>query len=152
MFGPSQFQTRVVTLHPSIVSPAFLPSRSCGTLPAFETQFTMVFTTDRDLTMRGMRFSFTDRTGIIVPSSAFRAAFVGTASPNTPVNIPNTPAVPIPDSLPFFGMPVSPRSNLVILVNFDCGVLAHGTLAVEAETADSAGAVAVSRASVRVGR
>ena len=150
LLGPSQIQAQVVMIQPSVVAPSFLPGRACGTLPAFETQFTMFFTTDRDLIGRGLRLSFVDRTGIVVPSTMFHAAFVGTTAPNTPVNIPNTPAVPIPSSLPFFGMPVQPRSNFVIVVNFDCGVLANGTLSVEAETADSAGLTTMSRATIRV--
>jgi hypothetical protein len=150
LLGPSQVQAQVVMIQPSVVVPSFVPGRTCATLPAFQTQFTMFFTTDRDLIGRGLNLSFIDRTGFIVPSTMFHAAFVGTTAPNAPVNIPNTPAVPVPSSLPFFGMPVQPRSNFVIVVNFDCGVLPFGTLSVEAETADSAGITTMSRATIRV--
>jgi hypothetical protein len=128
LVGPTSLQTRLLTVQPSIVAPQFLPSRFCTTTPAFTTQFSIVFATDRDLFVRGMRFTFTDRRGTRI-------------SP-----------VPIPDSLPFFGVTMTPRENtLVVFLDFDCGVIADGTLLVEADTADGNGASGTSRATLHIG-
>ena len=61
-----------------------------------------------------------------------------------PPAIPTSPAVPIPSTLPFQG-------TVGLVLGFDCGVPAEGTLFIDLETAGRDSVVEVSHLRVRVG-
>ena len=133
---PSPFRSQLVSVEPAAIIPQFVRNTSCLTFPPFQTRFNLLLRTDRDLFVQRFRFAFRDRFG-------------GRA---LPVPIPTSPAVPIPEELPFHGTLVSPPfSRFDFLLNFNCGVPADGTLSIEVETTDREGNADIATVSVRVG-
>ena len=151
--APSPFQARLVSVEPSVIAPELLASSSCVVLPSFRTRFGLVVRTDRDVFLRQLRFEFLDRTGRRSLPTAIPTSITGASGRSSmPVSIPTSPAIPIPGTLPFHGVTVSPPfSTLELLLQFACGVPAEGTLLISVDTADRDGVVDVSQVSVRVG-
>jgi hypothetical protein len=151
--GPSPFQARLVSVEPAAVVPEFLTSPSCRTLPPFRTGFDLFVHAQRNLFLRRLGFDFRDRSGRRVLPTVFPTFITGvTAGSSTPVPMPTSLPVPIPGTLPFHGAVVSPPfSRIGLVLTFECGVPANGTLFITVETADDNGATDVSQASVRIG-
>jgi len=124
----SGFESRLVSVEPARIAPEFLPTSSCREFPPFQMRFNLVVHTERDVLLRRLRFEFLDRSG-------------GRTLPRA---IPTSPAVPIPSTLPFQG-------TVGLVLGFDCGVPADGTLFIDLETAGHDGVVKVSHLRVRVG-
>lgn len=139
------FQARLVSVEPATIVPEFLPSPLCRTLPPFRTQFNLAVHTDRNLFLRRFRFELRDPSG--------RRALPLAVPTSVPLAMPTSPAVPIPGTLPFHGAAVSPPFSIIgLLLTFDCGIPAEGTLFIDVETADQDGIPDVSRVSVRMAR
>lgn len=119
--APSLFQSRFVSVQPAAVRPEFVSGLSCRGLRPFRTRFNLFVHADRDFFLRGVNFEFRDRAG-------------GRA---LPLPIPTTVTGPT-------------IHGLGIVLNFDCGVAAEGTLSISVETADRDGGRNVSHVSVPV--
>jgi hypothetical protein len=151
--GPSQVGGLALSIRPSAVAPEFLHDDACPVRPAFRARLTLDFATERVRALRGLRFAFTDRGGVVIPASAMRTSSIANAPGGHPVTLPASAPIPIPDTLPFFGEPIAPPASAhLVVVDFDCGVLADGVLTVETEAADAHGGTATARATVRIGR
>ena len=140
---------KFITVEPATVLPVFLSSPFCGTLPPFQTGFTLVFRADQELFISGFGFEFLDAFG--VRSVPILISTSRTSAPLVPVPIPSSSPIPIPGVLPFSGLIMSPGSSqtLPMLLQFGCGVPASGTLVVSVNTA-SRGTPDVTRVSVRI--
>jgi hypothetical protein len=140
---------KVITVEPAAVVPVFLPTPFCGTLPPFQTGFTLVFRVDQELFVSGFGFEFLDAFG--VRSVPILISTSTTSAPMVPVPLPTSSPIPIPGVLPFSGLIMSPGSShtLPMLLQFGCGVPASGTLVVSVNTA-SRGTADVTRVSVRI--
>lgn len=149
--GPSPLQAQLASVEPAIVTPEFLPGPLCGGLRPFRTRFDLFLRADRDLFLRGLRFEFRDRNGgraLPLPVLVTLPTVPG------PVPLPLTTSLPnpIPGSLPFHGVAIPPVASVLgILLNFDCGVRAEGTLSIGVEVTARDGGQEVSHVMVRVG-
>jgi hypothetical protein len=153
LVGPSPFQSRLVSVEPATVRPEFLSGPSCRRLRPFLTRFNLFVHADRDLFLRGLRFQFDDRVGGRAHPLPIPTTVTGPAIPNSvPLALPSSAPIPIPGTLQFHGvMAPSGINGLGIVLNFDCGVPAQGTLSISVETADRNGAHDVSHVRVPVG-
>jgi hypothetical protein len=147
--GPSTLTPALVTVEPAAVLPVFLSSPFCGTLPLFQTGFTLVFRADQDLFISGFGFEFLD--GFGVRSAPTLISTSSTFAPLVPVPLPSSSPVPIPGVSSFNGLMLSRGSSrtLPMLLQFGCGVPASGTLTVSVNTA-SRGTADVTQVSVRI--
>ena len=151
---PSRFESRLVSVEPAAIAPEFISSSSCRTLPAFRTRFNLFVHAERELFLHRLGFAFQDRFGgRTVPTPVLTSITGGTMGRAVPLSPPTSPSVPIPGSLPFNGAIVSPPFSTVgLLLNFDCGIRADGTLLIDVETADRDGGTSVSQVAVSVGQ
>lgn len=164
---PAAREPALLTAEPINAMAELVPNRGCTTFPAFRTRFSVVVTAQRDLIVRGMRFTFTDRAGrrampfaavgqtpITIGSSAMRTSL--------PVSLPTSMAIPIPGVLTLPGSTAdSSRSGIAVsaghwcrtpvLLDFDCGVVADGILGVSVDIAHGNDRPYTSRFDVRVG-
>jgi len=151
--GPSPFQSRLVSVQPATLRPEFLSDRSCLGLRPFRTRFNLFVQADRDFSMRGLGFEFRDRAGGRALPLPIPTTVTGPTIPNAvPVALPSSAPIPIPGTLPFNGVMFSSGiHSLGLVLNFDCGVPAEGTLSISVNTTDQDGARDVSHVTVPVG-
>jgi len=124
----SGFESRLVSVEPARIAPELLPNAFCRQFPPFRMRFNLIVHAERELSLRQLRFEFLDRSG----------------GRTLPRSIPTSPAVPIPSTIPSHG-------TVGLVLGFDCGVPAEGTLFIDLETAGHDGVVEVSHLRVRVG-
>jgi hypothetical protein len=148
--APGPFHSRFVSVQPATVRPEFFSDQNCR---GFRTRFNLFVHADRDLVLREVRFHFDGRSGGRAHPVPIPTTMTGPTIPNTmPLALPSSAPIPIPGTLPFHGVIASSGvSGLGIVLNFDCGVPAQGTLSISVETADRDGAPNVSQVSVPVG-
>jgi hypothetical protein len=168
--APTTHVTATMTAEPMVVTPEFVPNASCRTVPAFRTSLVVVVAGDRDLILRNLRFSFTDRLGgtTLPVVIAVVTTSVLTSVPNSmPVPMPNTSPITIPGTMPIPGssavaVPGSPAVDgvvvlagtsrrLPLVLEFGCGVPSAGSLTVIAEMMDRDGTPRNQRTTVRLG-
>jgi hypothetical protein len=158
--GGTTFRFEPATLHPELV-----PGTSCvAALPGFGTRIIVIV--GGDVTLRELRFRFTDRFGVnalprvmaipgssplSVPASAIPSSFPIPVPGIAP--LPASSPIPMPGSSAFNGasLPVGTSVHLPFFLFFECGVASEGTLFIGTEVAEPGGTVQTSQFRLRVG-
>jgi hypothetical protein len=155
----------------AVATPEFVPNASCRTVPAFRTSLVVIVGGNRDLILRNLRFSFTDRHGgntLPFVIAGVVTTSVLTSVPNPmPVPMPNSSPITIPGTMPIPGsspvaIPGAPAVDGVVLnagtsrrlplvLEFGCGVPASGSLTVIAEMMERDGTPRNQRTTLRLG-
>jgi hypothetical protein len=151
VLGSSISTAAVVTVEPATVHPDVLPGAGCQPSPLFQARFGLVFHSNRDTAVRGVRFDFLDRFGGRHVLTSVPVTSSGNGS--VPVPLPTSSPVPIPGTLPFYGVPVpssSPRTVPFVL-QFGCGVFLPGTMFVTVDIGDGRGLSDVARVDFPIG-
>ena len=157
-------RTLQLTAEPAAILPQFLSNPFCTTRPPFRAGLTL-FLTGRGRVLRAVLFEFSDRFGVrSVPTSIGTAGTLPSTSAvqlpasvpiplpaSVPIPLPAGSPIPIPGTLPFNGFVLDAPRNLPVLLEFDCGVSAAGTLFVTVESTDDRGMTDVSKTSVKIG-
>ena len=153
LVGPSTLRTRLLSVEPSALSPEFLAGPSCRGFRPFRTRFNLFVHVDRDLFLRGVRFDFRDRFDGRAHPLPIPTTVTGPTTPNAvPLALPSSVPIPIPGTLMFNGVMVSPGIRaLGFLLNFECGVPPDGRLSISVETVDAEGTADISEVSVPIG-
>lgn len=150
--APGSSLSTLVTAEPSDIAPEFVSSRFCRTLPPFRARLSVTIRHGQNRFVRLVRFDFTDRFGgRAIPTVIPTLGTTATLPNSMPVPLPTSSPIPIPGTLPLEGLAPGSRPVPVVL-EFDCGVRAAGTLVISVETADRRGMSEISRTSVDIGR
>ena len=137
--GPS------VGFEPATLRPEPVPGTSCVAGPPFGTRIIIVVNAGGDVVLRGLRFRFTDRSGLnalprVTPISGSTPMSVPASAipPLGPIPYPGVAPLPtgapvqIPGSGPMDGLmvPTGTSLRLPYYLRFDCGLAPEGTLTV----------------------
>jgi hypothetical protein len=147
---------------PATLRPEVVPGTSCV---AFGTRIIVVIAGGSDVTLRGLRFRFTDRHGVnalprVVAIPGASPLTVPASSISSPFPIPTPGLAPLPATspIPMPGPPVvnglvpaGPQQQLPFFLFFDCGVAPAGMLFIATEVAEPRGTMQTSEFRVRVG-
>jgi hypothetical protein len=167
--GPTALKSATTTgttfrFEPATLRPEFVSGISCVAVPAFGTRIIVIV--GGDVTLRELRFRFTDRFGVnalprvmaipgssplSVPASAIPSSFPIPVPGLAP--LPASSPIPMPGSSAFNGpsLPVGTSVHLPFFLFFECGVASEGTLFIGTEVAEPGGTVQTSQFRVRVG-
>jgi hypothetical protein len=149
---PTPVHLRRASVQPGRISPEFFSDRTCRGHRPFRTRFNLFVHSDREFKLGRLGFEFRDHAGGRAAPVPIPTTVTGPTIPNSiPVPLPTSAPIPIPGSLPFHGVMFSSGIHgLGIVLEFDCGVSAEGTLSIGVETADTDGTPDVLRVSVPV--
>jgi hypothetical protein len=149
---------------PPTLRAELVPGNSCVAASGFGTRIIVIV--GGEVTLRELRFRFTDRFGVnalprvmpipgtsplSVPASAIPSSF--------PIPIPGIAPLPASSPIPMPGSsvfndtsaPTGTFTHLPFFLSFDCGVASEGTLFIGTEAASPRGMVQTSQFQVRVG-
>ena len=123
-----------LAVEPAALRPEFLSDRSCHQARPFGTRV-IVIVSGGDVSVRSIRFRFTDRFGVDVLPRIMAIAGADpltTPMPSITTAMPNlTPgAAPLPSPSP---VPVRGSSQFPFFLTFGCGVAPHGDLLIVAD-------------------
>jgi hypothetical protein len=165
-------QSALVAAEPMAVTAELVPNASCSSLPPFRIPLVIIVSGGQGLIVRGVRFSFTDRLGgtalpVVIPALLPSGAMSGSSSMPVPmpssmpipmpapgsITLPGSSPIPIPGSTAVTGVLIRAGDSrrVPLILEFDCGVPAAGTLVATVETMSPKGKSDTSRVSVRVG-
>ena len=165
--GPAPLTANVNASDPFAVEPATLRPDflhgACGAHSPFGFRIGISFRGGDDIILRGVRFSFVDRSGSHVLPDLFPIASLASAPPTMPSTSPVTmPGIaPLPAASPVSIPGVSPITGVLVpagahrrfdfFLGFGCLVFSPGEVIVVIETADRRGLPHSSRIRVVVG-
>lgn len=160
--APSTLGSALVTAEPPRLVPEFLPARSCAARPPFRARFVLIVRGSRDVVVRRLRLTFTDRFGGSVLPLATPASGASSLLPripgSPPVSLPGIMSLPGSAPIPLPGRSVDgvllaagTSRRVPLLLEFGCGVPAAGVLIVAVDTSDRNGRDGISRLRVSLG-
>jgi hypothetical protein len=149
---------------PLTVRPEFLPTTACpAPRHAFGARVSVQITGGDDVFLRGLRFGFTDRTGVITLPDVIAIPSLSTPVPmslpaSSPIPMPGIAALPGATTMPlagsstFYGLFIRAGTSRAIpfFLRFDCGV-PEGQLTITADAGDRNGRFAMTQLKVQVG-
>jgi hypothetical protein len=155
--GPSPLQLAAAAelrAQPDSVRPIFDRDGTCLTSPPFHTTITVIVSTARDMTLQSLGFELSDRFGRRTTPTVTPGSSTAASIPTTlPVQLPSSPAIPIPRPGALAGLAVDAGSRVTLpfTLEFHCGVPGSGTLVIVVSLVDGLGQTELSRTTVRVG-
>lgn len=167
--GPSALTTAATEttfrFEPATLRPELVPGTSCvTTVPGFGTRIIVIV--GRDVTLRELRFRFTDRFGVnalprvmAIPGSAPLSTPSSAITASFPIPMPGLAPLPVNSSIPMPGVSSfnglsgagGISLHLPFFLLFDCGVEPEGMLFVGTQVAEPDGTLQTSEFRVRVG-
>jgi hypothetical protein len=151
---------------PASVQPEFFPSGSCVG-QAFGARVGIRVHGDRDVILRGLRFTYVDPSGLrllpdvfSIPTLSTPVALTGSMPNSSPVSVPgfaplpSATLIPMPASSPITGVVISAGSSHLFpfFLNFGCGVITNGVIVVIVDAGDRDGKFSTSELRVVVRR
>jgi hypothetical protein len=140
-------------VEPSILAPEVWPG-ACGGASSFGVRLGVIVRGDRDLILRGLRFSYTDRFGARALPTIMPIPTLTTPFPTSSM-VPSAAPVPVPGfaSFPEAGVlvPGGSHKTFPYFIRFDCGVVSDGIIVIVIDTSDRHGTLETSELRVRVG-
>jgi len=140
-----------VTAMPAVIAPASLTSFNCKTAP-FDVRVNVNVRATQDLFIRGITFELVDPSNQRVLPIPFPVTNEVNNSV-TSVSVPTTHPIPFPGEATMSNVMVPAGGFLTapFRLQFDCGVLARGTLFASVDTLDAGGTALVVRTSAQIG-
>ena len=155
-------QSAFVTAEPAALTAEFLSSPRCPVLPAFGTHLRIIFRSHRDVTVRSIRFDFSDRAGVrgtptVIPTTPGSSSMLGSSSPvaiPTFSSLPGAAPIPVPGFSPLraIALTAGASETFPFFLQFGCGLIADGTIFVGVDTVDARGFIDTTRIDLRLGR
>jgi len=142
-----------LSAEPVMLRAEWLPDVPCSSSRAFGTRVVVVVSGGSGLSVRSLRFSFTDRFGV---RALPQVRMIPGSSPMTiPVTmIPPLTGIPIPGQAPPPASTMSQASNaqrFPFFLTFGCGLSTNGVVSVSTDTIDGMGRVETREISVPLG-
>jgi hypothetical protein len=141
-----------IAFEPATLRPEFLPGVSCGRRSFFGARIIIVIRGD-DVSVRGLRFRFTDLLGMTalprvtsIPGNAPLSAPIS-SFPTSPIPIPGIAPMPMTSPIPIPGA----TQAFPFFLTFDCNVASEGTLSVFVDNVDRNGGMTTTELRARVG-
>ena len=155
----------VISSEPATLRPETLPTNSCVGGPAFGTRLVVIVSADGTVIVRGLRFRFTDRFGVValphvtsIPGSSPLTDAIVTIPPLGPIPMPGvapmpTAPLPLPGSGPMDDATflAATSHRLPFFLRFGCGVAPQGMLTVMIDMGKPGAMPRTSEFRVRVG-
>jgi len=141
------------TAEPATLHAEFLPGVGCLTTPAFGTRIIVIVNGGTNVALHGVRFRFTDRTGLTALPMVTTVS--GSTSTVPAGSIPPVGGIPIPGVAPLpsaspIPIPGSSQS-FPFFLTFGCGFQPDGILVVSADSTNGSGIMHTTDLRMRLG-